>query len=283
MSGFLGALAGTVISGPLNQALETVFFRTQRGIQLPNQPILVPDCAIEEVGRDDLQITEHPVELGAVISDHAFKKPQEVTLRWAWSNSDPAHFSFSNLLNQNASGFGSLFSENFVIDTYKNLITLQKQRIPFTLYTGKFKYANMVIASLGQTTNAASEYSLMTVIVCREVITVSLSAASITSLNPSAADQPTVAPVNQANSQQAVPQTSTTTGGQQQTFGTGIVNNTITGPDAAGAASSLGSGTNPLYAVTNAQGTVSGLANSPVFPGQLPFTGSLFNPPPVGE
>jgi hypothetical protein len=123
-----------------------------RGIAI-NGGLVIPDCIIEESGRDDLQITEHPVEFGTTISDHAYKKPREVTLRWSWSNSDPAHP-----------------SDAFVLDIYNTLLAIQAARQPFTLYTGKSSYDNMLIASVGQTTNSAAEYSLNTVIVCREVI-----------------------------------------------------------------------------------------------------------------
>jgi hypothetical protein len=42
---------------------------------------LYPDVVVEESHDDALEITEHPVEQGASISDHAFKKPQTVTIR----------------------------------------------------------------------------------------------------------------------------------------------------------------------------------------------------------
>ena len=42
---------------------------------------------MEEVHQDDLEITDHPIEQGASITDHAFKRPAEVTLKIGWSNS----------------------------------------------------------------------------------------------------------------------------------------------------------------------------------------------------
>lgn len=282
MSGFVGALAGTVVSGPLNQVLENALlnFRFQRGFQFTNKPLMIPDCAIEETGRDDLQITEHPIEApGAIstISDHAFKKPQEVTLRWAWSNSDPRHFA------QTASGqfsLGQLVSESYVKDIYSQLIDAQKQRQVFTLYTGKYTYQNMVIASLGQTTSASSEYSLMTVIVCRQVIFATLSSASITSLNTSSQDAPTNGPVNQqgiVQPQNQTPSNTTQTGAQSSNSGANLVQQTQVNPDAVGTGSvgttttSIGTGTNPLYATVDAQGDFVGYSTSPVYPGQPPI------------
>lgn len=159
MSGALTALTTIGVAGTFAGAsgnLSDILIRNPRALAGTVVGTVIPDCAIEEVGRDDLQITEHPVEQGSTISDHAYKKPREVTLRWSWSNS--AHF-----------------SEGYVQIVYAQLLALQASRQPFTVYTGKCVYENMLIASLGQTTNAAAEYALNVVAVLREVIIVSTS------------------------------------------------------------------------------------------------------------
>lgn len=56
---------------------------------------IVANVTVEEKHQDDLEITEHPVEQGGAITDHAFKKPAEVTVRMAWSNSSSAPQSLS--------------------------------------------------------------------------------------------------------------------------------------------------------------------------------------------
>lgn len=48
---------------------------------------IIPDVVVEEHHRDQLVITDHPVERGAAISDHAFKLPVEVEIRCGFSNS----------------------------------------------------------------------------------------------------------------------------------------------------------------------------------------------------
>lgn len=161
---------------------SSVIFQFGRGISIDGG-LIVPDCVVEENGRDDLQITEHPVEFGTTISDHAYKKPREVTLRWSWSNSDPAHL-----------------SDTFVLDIYNTLLAVQAARTPFTLYTGKSAYTNMLIASVGQTTNAASEYSLATVIICREVI-ITYTAAAPPPQSSQAQPQSTTSTSNTGNKQ----------------------------------------------------------------------------------
>jgi len=46
------------------------FFAAESGVPAKS---LTPQVTIEEVHHDDLEITEHPVERGAAIGDHAFK------------------------------------------------------------------------------------------------------------------------------------------------------------------------------------------------------------------
>lgn len=50
---------------------------------------IVANVTIDERHEDRLVITQHPVEQGAQISDHAYKMPASVVLRVAWSNSVP--------------------------------------------------------------------------------------------------------------------------------------------------------------------------------------------------
>ncbi len=62
--------------------LSTLFSQRSRKIGL-----LVPDVVISEKHQDTLEITEHPVELGAEIADHAYKRPAEVTMEVGFSSS----------------------------------------------------------------------------------------------------------------------------------------------------------------------------------------------------
>ncbi len=119
---------------------------------------------IEEHHIDELQITEHPVEQGAAITDHAFKRPAEVTLKTGWSNSgsilDP-----QSLLN-------SWVNPNYIAEIYQSLLALQEGRIPFDIITGKRKYSNMLLRSLTTTTNQETEHCLIITATCRQIIIV---------------------------------------------------------------------------------------------------------------
>lgn len=115
---------------------------------------VTPDVTIEESARDELVITEHPVEQGAPISDHAYKRPCEVTIR---------------------AGFGEGYGWDDVTapgGAYGFLLSAQAAFTPFDLYTGKRKYTNMLIQGLSQTTDSHSEHTLMITVALREVILV---------------------------------------------------------------------------------------------------------------
>lgn len=158
-----------------------IFIQSQRNLA----GIIIPDCIVEEVGRDELEITEHPVEQGASITDHAYKRPREVTLRWSWTNSGR--------------------SDTYVKEVYNSLLGLQASLAPFSISTGKSQYTNMLISSLSQTTNNAQENSLAIVALCTEIILVSTSTVTVPPMSAQANPQ-TTSPVIQTGAAQPVAQ-----------------------------------------------------------------------------
>ena len=113
---------------------------------------IIPGVVVEELHRDDLVVTDHPVERGAAASDHAFKMPAAVEMRCGWSDT--------------TGGPG------YVQQVYQELLDLQSTRQPFDVYTGKRAYTNMLIRSLAVQTDQRSETALMVVCGLREVIIV---------------------------------------------------------------------------------------------------------------
>lgn len=124
---------------------------------------MVANATVEEEHTDELVITEHPVERGASVADHAYKAPARVTLRVGWSNSSPQ-------------GQGD---ENYVRDTYLKLLVIQNSRVPFDIVTGKRVYRNMLFQTLATTTDQRTEAVLMITAVCREVIIVGTQTTSL--------------------------------------------------------------------------------------------------------
>ncbi|WP_425327623.1 phage baseplate protein [Pseudomonas nitroreducens] len=134
---------------------------------------------LEELSTDNLQITEHPVELGANINDHAFKQPAEVVIRCGWSNSSLGSL-ISGLRQAVSTIFGdSAFGSDYVSGVYNQLLALQESRIPFDVSTGKRTYQNMLMRSLALTTDPRTEYALMCTVVCRQVIIVQTQATTL--------------------------------------------------------------------------------------------------------
>lgn len=89
---------------------------------------------LEEIASDDLEITQHPVQQGATITDHAYLKPATVSIKIMFNAADAP-----------------------LAETYAKLRQLQASREPFDVVTGKRAYKNMLFKSLGQTNDAQTE------------------------------------------------------------------------------------------------------------------------------
>ena len=140
--------------------------------------ILQPDTVIDESHQDQMTITDHPVEQGATISDHAYRRPYECTVVWGWSASGGTID--GGALTQVLSTFmPSSRPASFLKDTYKTLLDLFNARTLFTLYTAKRVYSNMLIQTLAQTTDRQTENSMVMRISCREILLATTSTVQI--------------------------------------------------------------------------------------------------------
>lgn len=115
------------------------------------------NVVVEESTNDTLTITKQPVQQGASITDHAYK--------------EPTVFSSTIYFKDNPA--------KTLSKIYQDLLDLQSGRIPFDIVTPKRIYRNMLIASLGQTTDKATENCLKINLVCQEVILVSVATTSV--------------------------------------------------------------------------------------------------------
>lgn len=175
---------------------------------------IIAQATIEERHTDFLEVTEHPVEQGASIADHAFKRPAEIVLRLGWSNSP----STSGSLASAAVGVGSAFNRGVALaagafqlgkaaqsvlsgssvdqinSIYAQLLTLQESRALFTLYTGKRMYTNMICKVLSTETDYTSANTLPITMVCQQIILVNTQKVTLPAnnqANPSATASPT--------------------------------------------------------------------------------------------
>lgn len=128
------------------------------------------DVSIEEVHSDTLEVTEHPVEAGAAITDHSFKKPSEVVLRCGWSNSSLG--ALTAIVSGLVSG-GTQSAHDYVTGIYSQLRKLQESRQPFSITTSLWTYDNMLLTSIQVTRDQKTFQALIVTATCREVILVS--------------------------------------------------------------------------------------------------------------
>lgn len=115
------------------------------------------DVVQDESTNDTLTITKQPVQQGASITDHAYKEPTAFS----------ATIYFRDNITKSLSKI------------YQDLLDLQNSRVPFDIVTPKRIYRNMLISTLGQTTDRATENCLKIVISCQEVIIVPVTTTQV--------------------------------------------------------------------------------------------------------
>lgn len=132
---------------------------------------------LEENYLDAVEVTEHPVELGAAITDHAYRRPSEVILRCGWSNSS----NLAALLGTASAVIsgGSMAGADYAAAVYSQLLALQQARIPFSIQTTKRLYDSMLITALQVTTDSKTGNILLVTATCREIIVVETVATTL--------------------------------------------------------------------------------------------------------
>jgi hypothetical protein len=117
---------------------------------------IFPNVIIEESGEDIVEITDHPVQQGASITDHAYKKPVILKLTLGYTDKTES-----------------------INTTYAKLIELQDKRGLLDVMTGKRIYKNMMIRSLSQTTDAKTNSVLIINFELKEIIMVPVQTSSV--------------------------------------------------------------------------------------------------------
>ena len=131
---------------------------------------IYPHVTLEETGRDELFITQHPVDVGCPVSDHAFIQPYTVEIKYGFSDSTEK-------------------SEGYSKTVYETFQTLQQSGKTFSVTTGKRSYTNMLARYMVQRTNPQSENSLDISLICQYLVITSTmgdSSSSSSSSSPSA-------------------------------------------------------------------------------------------------
>jgi hypothetical protein len=145
---------------------------------------IAADAAVEERHSDELVITDHPVEQGSTISDHAYKMPAELILTYVWAMGGTQNFDRD---------------PTFLAMLYQKLLKLQVDREIFIVYTGKRSYQNMLLQSLQVTTDEKTENVLFVRAVCREVLMATTRTVRFTDSSVQLMPSKTAPVVNQGN------------------------------------------------------------------------------------
>lgn len=192
INSILNTALGTVAASPLTEIAGSLLL-TGRGRTIMG---LFADVTIEEKHKDELVITEHPTEVGSPMADHAYKEPPEVIIKVGWSES-------AGKLNGLVGD--SLLSETTgLVAVYETLQQLQNLKQHLVISTGKRLYSNMLIKSLGCTTDLQTENVLMIEMTLKKVFLVQSSETIV--LLDNQANPATTAGVSNGGTVQATPE-----------------------------------------------------------------------------
>lgn len=181
-------LSGLVKAGAVGVAGQLVDIYLQSGRSIS---YIIPQVGIRDQHRDEVALTDHPIDSGAPVTDHAFSRPAELRMTVGWSDS--------------ASVFDVSGSRNNVEDAYLALLDLMNQRSALNVVTPKRSYENMVITSLETVTDRETNSTLVIEVGLRQVIMVETATATLPPVSQQVAPQKTAEPVDQGNKQATQP------------------------------------------------------------------------------
>lgn len=164
---------GLILSAAQLALVQKAFIRPKRGIGGIEAHVV-----LRERHNDELEITEHPIERGGVIADHAFKRPAEVTVECGWSNSPPA-----TLVSFVAGLVSGKPPQLSVQEVYTKLLDMQNSLELIDVLTGKRSYKSMLIRSLNVETDPKTENALLVSVTMRQI---NLASTQVLTLAPGA-------------------------------------------------------------------------------------------------
>ena len=129
------------------------------------------DAFLRQDHSSELEITDHPVQSGSNISDHAFMKPRELTLELGMTEA------FDSIVP-------GQFADNYMrsVSAFRLLQDLQRTAQPLRILTRLQLYENMILQRLSAPDDYITRHALKCTATFREIIvpevkTVAISAA----------------------------------------------------------------------------------------------------------
>jgi hypothetical protein len=131
------------------------------------------DAFIRESHTGSVRITDHPVQGGANISDHAYNLPDKLTLE----------IFVSDVMDTLVVGQFKYY-ETKSISAYEVLRRLKEQRQPLSVRTKLHYYENMIIESMTINDDFKTAKSLRCTVMMREIIMAQMAKETAVAANP---------------------------------------------------------------------------------------------------
>ncbi|MGD8188574.1 phage baseplate protein [Brevibacillus ginsengisoli] len=128
------------------------------------------DAILRSTHTSRLNITQHPVQTGAAVTDHAFLQPKELTMEIGMS--DVA----KGLIPGQFTGGWSRS-----VQAFKVLQELQALRVPLQVHTRLGLYQNMLIEELSAPDDFTTLYALRCTVTLREIIVAQVRTVKVSS------------------------------------------------------------------------------------------------------
>lgn len=134
------------------------------------------DAFLRSTHTSRLNITQHPVQTGAAVTDHAFLQPKELTMEIGMSD-----VATSLIPGQFTGGWSRS------VQAFKVLQELQALRVPLQVHSRLGLYQNMLIEELTAPDDFTTLYGLRCTVTMREIMVSQVRTVKISS-NPAVTD-----------------------------------------------------------------------------------------------
>lgn len=125
------------------------------------------DAVLREEHASALRITEHPVQTGANISDHAFFMPARLVL----------DIGMNDAMASFVIGQYPVFDKS--VNAFQAMLNLQKTRTPLTVVTRLRKYTNMLIEQIFSPVDARTTFGARIILNLKQIITATVGETTV--------------------------------------------------------------------------------------------------------
>lgn len=136
-----------------------------------NQGNYIFDAYFNITHESTLAITEHPIQTGANVSDHAFMQPNILTFEVGMSDI------MTDILDSKFESFSDNGTRS--VNAYKKLRELQANRIPINVVTRLWSYNNMLIETISADDSSSTSYGLKATVTLKEIFVANVTTVKV--------------------------------------------------------------------------------------------------------